>query len=238
MSIRTSTYLVLAFLFSLASPAVALPVDWAGTITIVLEDDGTSVELTGNGVGDGFSGSFVVGDTCGAGCSTTVEADETDYEFNLGALFGASLSDGVDTITSTNAAVNIQNDHALDADEADLASVLTGMTVSPGTRVDVYTLAATSDDAIFDMEDELFDGGVVEVVLASFDTSLFSDTSYQPVPPDLADVDFAFFFVSDAAAGTVTYEVIGSVDAIGVPEPAGAVLLAAAAGLGLCLGRR
>jgi hypothetical protein len=235
---RIATLVALGCLGFVAAPAAALQIDWAGTITTVLEDDGTSAELTGNGMGDGLSGSFVVGDTCAAGCGDTVEADETNYEFQLGSTFGALLTDGVDSVASTNAAVNVQNDHALDADEADLVSTLLGTEVSAGTTVDVYALAAATDDAVFDMNDELFDGVVVEVVLGSFDTSLFSDTSYPAGPPDLSQVDFAFFFVSDAASGVVTYEGIGTVDSLAVPEPGPAALLGLAAAGGLALRRR
>jgi len=223
---RIASLAALVGLGVVAAPAAALQVDWAGTIVAVLEDDGTSTPFTGNGVGDGFSGSFVVGDTCAAGCDVFVEPDETSYEFMLGTMFGATLTDGVGTVSSTNSSIAIQNDHALSADEAALVSALLGMTVVAGTQVDVYTIGSATDDAIFDMNDELFDGGVLDVVLGSFDTSLFSDSSYQPVPPDLSQVDFAFFFVSDAAAGVLTYEVIGTVDSIAVPEPGASALLA------------
>lgn len=237
MHYRIATLLVLALGLAFAPTAHAIQIDWTGDVTVVEADDGTG-EFTGTGVGDGFSGFFVYGNTCGVGCTPFHEPpDESDYAFSLGMTYGTLVTDGSESAGGFNASVNIQNDHALDADEAALATALTGMTVNEGTLVDVFTLAGETDDAVFDVNDELFDGGVVEVVLATFDTTLFDDTSFRAVPPALADVDFAFFFISEADTGNVVYEVIGTVDSV-VPEPGAALLIAPALGLGLLARRR
>lgn len=236
MEHRISSIVALAFALSISGPASALQVDWTGTVLDVEVDDGTGT-FTGTGVSDGFSGFFVYDDTCNAGCSILTEPDEANYEFSLGDLFGAFVTDGGASAGGFNASVNIQNDHLLDVEEAALASALLGTTVLPNTPVDVFTLAAATNDAVFDVNDELFDGGIIEVVLGSFDTTLFDDTSFRSQPPDLADIDFAFFFISEADTGATVYEVIGSVDSI-VPEPGASLLLASVATLGLVVRRR
>lgn len=236
MANRFSNLIALALALSLAGPATALQVDWTGTVLSVEADDGTGT-FTGTGVGAGFSGFFVYGDACGAGCTPQTISDEANYEFSLGNLFGAFVTDGGSAAGGFNASVNIQNDHLLDTEEAALASALLGITVAPNTPVDVFTLAASTDDTIFDVNDELFDGGIIEVVLGSFDTTLFSDTSFRALPPDLADIDFAFFFLSEADTGATVYEVVGSIDSI-VPEPGASLLLASLGVVGFALRRR
>ena len=231
-----SNLIALALALSIAGPAAALQVDWSGTVLSVEADDGTGT-FAGTGVGAGFFGSFVYGDTCGVGCSIQTEPDEANYEFSLGSLFGAFVTDGGSSAGGFSASVNIQNDHLLDDDEAALASALLGTTVPPNTPVDVFTLAASTDDTVFDVNDELFDGGIVEVVLGSFDTTLFDDTSFRSQPPSLAEIDFAFFFLSEADTGATVYEVVGSVDSV-VPEPGASLLLASVAVSGLVAGRR
>ena len=72
---------------------------------------------------------------------------------------------------------------------------------------------------------------------AGFDTTLFDDTSFRSQPPSLAEIDFAFFFLSEADTGATVYEVVGSVDSV-VPEPGASLLLASVAVSGLVAGRR
>jgi len=176
------------------------------------------------GVGDGFSGSFVYGNTCGAGCSTLVDLNETDYAFASGTGFSTSVTNGTDSVTAFNAAVNIVNDSPLNAQDAALVSGLLGVSVSAGTLVDAFTLEGETPDAAFDINDDLIQGGVVEVVWASFDTALFSDTSFQALPPAIGSVDFAFFFVEEADSGVTLYDVAGSLAQV-VPEPGASPLL-------------
>ena len=153
-----------------------------------------------------------------------MDLNETDYAFASGTGFSTSVTNGTDSVTAFNAAVNIVNDSPLNAQDAALVSGLLGVSVSAGTLVDAFTLEGETPDAAFDINDDLIQGGVVEVVWASFDTALFSDTSFQALPPAIGSVDFAFFFVEEADSGVTLYDVAGSLAQV-VPEPGASPLL-------------
>jgi hypothetical protein len=221
-----------------AAPARAVMLDWAGNVTLVEEDTGTGL-FAGAGVGAAFNGGFVYGSSCGAGCSTFNEPNEANYAF-LGPGFGAFVAQGLTTRAADLVFINIQDDHALDADEAALVSLLTGTTVAAGTLVDVWTAGSETEDAVFDEEEDLLlQGGTAEVVFLSFDTSLFDDTSYRPLPPALGDVDLAGFIIEQAIAGELVYQVFGVLGTTSVvPEPGAALLLAPALAVLLAQRRR
>lgn len=220
----------------LAGPAEAMKFQWSGTLTVVEEDTGGG-DFSGNGVGAGFNGEFDTGATCGAGCTPGDDPPfETDYEFQLGSLFGGFLSDGSTTVTGDLSYINIQNDQPLDIEEALLLSALLGSPVTAGTPVDVWTVGAEAD-AVYDaFDDELIDGGFVEVVYLSLDTTLFDDTSFRALPPDLSEVDIRIFLIEEADQGETAYLAFGTVDSFSVPEP-GVALLVAMAGLAAGIGR-
>lgn len=210
-----------------AHPAAAMVFQWGGTLSLVEEDTGGG-DFSGNGVGAMFTGEFRTDATCGTGCSSGSDPNEADYEFELGMTFGGLLSDGTTTATGDVSYIVIQNDLAIDAEEAALLSFLLGSPVAAGTLVDTWTVGAESD-AVYDMnDDELIDGGFVEVVYLSFDTTLFDDTSFRALPPALADVDLRAFLIEEADAGETTYLAFGTVDSFAVPEPSLALLLAPA----------
>ena len=219
-----------------AVPASAFQVDWTGTLVQVDADTGGGL-FAGTGLGDGFSGSFVYGNTCGTGCSVVIDPHETSYAFASGTAFSSFLTNGTDTLTVFDAIVSIENDSPLDAQDAALVSGLLGMPVAVGTLFDAFTLEAQTSDVAFDSADNLTQGGVLEVVLASFDTTLFSDTSFHAEPPAIGSVDFAFFFVEEADSGATLYDVAGAL-AQAVPEPGASLLLTPLCAFGLARPRR
>jgi len=232
-SLRQGAIPALFLLILLASgPARALQVDWSGTLVDVGSDTGGGL-FAGSGVGDAFSGFFVYGASCATGCTTESFPNETDYHFSLGSLFQAFVSDATRSTTFLGASVFIEDDLVLDAADAALVSGLLGTTVTAGTTADAFTLSAQTPDAAFDdATDRLLQGSLIEVVLASFDTSLFSDTSFQSMPPAIGSVDFAFFFIEQADAGVTLYDAVGALDPV-VPEPGASLLIAPLLALGL-----
>jgi len=236
LSLRMALSLVSTSMLASAAPARAVLLDWTGTVTVVEADTGAG-RFAGAGLGAEFNGLFSYGDVCGAGCTPFFEPDEADYEFE-GPGFGALLTQGGNAETGSFVFVNVQDDRPLSADEAALVSALIGMPVAAGTLVDVWNAGSETDDAVFDEDaDILLNGGFVEIVFLSLDTSLFDDTSYRPLPPAIGDVDLAGFFVEQAISGTQVYSVFGLLDSTAVPEPGPTLLLASAIAAGLVRAR-
>lgn len=247
MTIRHAQWTLVGALGLLLSapPAGAMTFVWTGTTQLVDVDTGAG-RFTGNGVGSTYAGVFAAGDSCGVGCTTSNEPDEADYEFELGTQFGGGLSDGVTVAVGDVSYINVQNDHAVDADEAALLGFLFGGLFPVGTLIDVWTIGAESN-AVYDaFDDELVDGGFVEVAFVSLDTSVLDDTSFRPSPPDFSGLDPSVarrvFVIEEAepiapGVGETVFLAFGTVDSFDVPEPSALALLAAG-GLALVGARR
>ncbi len=203
---------------------------FSGTIAFIDPGGGFFSAAT---VGSAFSGSFTYPDTAGA--PDFLVFDEANYSFS-GGLTGGSVTIGGDTVTANQVNVNIQNDHPLSDDEADFANTVLGTTtITAGTPIDVWTVGGLEPGAFFDINDDLFDGHVFEVALISFDTTLFDDLSFRPIPPTLGQVDVAIFTVEEAGSqGQTLFTAVGFLSdaATEIPEPASLALVGpAVAGL-------
>lgn len=181
-----------------AGPASSATLDWAGEVELVLEDLGGAT-YSGTMMDDPFDGQHVVPDVCGGTCTVENEPGETNYVFSDGTAF---VTDGVTQVNGVEASVNIQNNVALDMDEAALVSQLTGQMISAGELVDVWTAASENAGASIEWE----------VVYLSLDESLYADTSYRPTPPARSEVDLVVFQVNES-------NVMGTEIFSALPEP-------------------
>ncbi len=217
LSIARTLFGVAAVALFAAAPAAAATLDWSAAISNILEDLGGAT-YSGTMVDDPFDGQHVVPDVCGATCTVENEPGETNYVFSDGTAF---VTDGVTQVSGVEASVNIQNNVALDVDEAALVSSLTGQNIVAGELVDVW--AAASENAGASIE--------WEVAYLALDESLYDDTAYRPTPPPRSAVDLVVFTLDESdIIGTEIFSVL--------PEPVGgAALLGLVAGFGV-VGRR
>lgn len=232
-----------ASLCALGMPVNAANTSFAGPLSIIFEDDGTG-RYAGAMEGDPFFGQFSYGDFASQAFEITIEPNETGWEF-LG--FPVSLSNGVTSITGGESFVNIQDNFALDAEEAALATLLLGMPISAGTLGDSWSVsgleagAFEADPDPFDGDDEelVFNGILFDVVYFSLDTSLINGLAYDPIPPGLNEADFAFFTIVEGDSdGNVIFQALGIVETTVIPVPAAAWLFGSALGLLGLLRRR
>ena len=125
------------------------------------------------------------------------------------------MTDGTTRTDGGESFVTIQDNFALDEDEAALASLL------PGTLANAWSVSGLSfgafeeDPNLFDNDNQelVFDGILFEVTSISLDTSLISGLSYNPTPPGLYDIDGKIFKVIEGdSEGKVIYRALGFVD--------------------------
>lgn len=232
-----------AILCALGTPVHAASTAFAGPLSIIFEDDGTG-RYAGSMEGDPFFGQFSYGDFASQAFEITVEPNEVGWEF-LG--FPVFLSNGADPITGGESFVNIQDNFALDEEEAALATLLLGMPVSAGTLADSWAVsgleagAFEADPTPMDGDDEelVFNGILFDVVYFSLDTSLINSLAYDPTPPGLNEADFAFFTIVEGdSEGNVIFQALGIVETTVIPVPAAAWLFGSALGLLGLLRRR
>lgn len=185
--------------------ATGATLDWSGAVSVLNEDTGGA--YTGTMLGDRFFGQHNIPDICVVGPASVVEPDpdpqkdETTYVFASGTAF---LSDGTTLTNGDEASVNIENNVALDADEAALVSLLTGMNIQSGELVDVWAGASETSGGTLEWE----------VIYLSLDESLYNDSSYRPTPPALADVDLVLFSIEETNLGVEIFSAL--------PEPGAA----------------
>lgn len=224
-----------------AGVASAASTSFSGTLIDVSEPGGsaTTPVFTGAAVDDRFFGNFVYGNIAGLADSITMEPNEVDWEF-IGAPWSAFLNNGSVGVSGSEVYVNIQDDKALDAEEAAFVSDLLGFNVAEGTLADVWSVGALSTGAFeqdLDLTDnddteELFNGSLFELAYLSLDTDTIANLSYNPNPPALSEVDIAIFSIQEAdAAGDVIFDAIGIVDTTVIPVPAAIWLFGSALGL-------
>lgn len=226
-----SISLIVMFLLAvLPGAANAAMVSFTGSLVSVEEDDGIGLFI-GASVVQMFSGFVRYGNSVADATGIDGDDAESSYDF-FAPEYNASLFSGAITQPGTNVTINIQNSHVLDADEAALASVIAGMTIDPGTAVDVWTAAAfepgasEADPTPGDMSDEeiLFSGGRLEVIFLSLDAELYDDASFRAIPPALGDQVFGAFLIDEADdLGNTLFSAFGTINgASAVPVPAAA----------------
>ena len=224
-----------------AGVASAASTGFSGVLIDVTEDGGSPITpvFTGAAVDDRFFGTFVYGDTAGQADNITDEPNERDWEF-IGAPWAASLSNGSASVSGNEVYVNIQDNKALDDEEAAFVSDLLGFTVAPGTLADGWSVGALStgayeqdtDPTDGDDTEDLFNGSLFELAYLSLDTDTIAGLGYRSNPPSLNEADIAVFSIQEAdAAGNVIFDAIGIVDTAAIPVPAAIWLFGSALGL-------
>jgi len=230
-----------------SAPAGAASTAFSGNLVLVLEDTGTGL-FAGANDGDRFGGSFTFGDTADEAFETTLEPNEAGWEFLSQQVL---LTDFTNDVTGSESFVTIQDNFALDEDEAIFTSLLLGVPVTEGTLADTWNVSGLSSGAFeqdpdpFDGDDteELFNGFLWEVSYFSLDTNTIVGLDYQPFPPPLPTpgdtTSIAIYSIIQAdAEGNVLFEAIGVLDSTVVPVPAAAWLFGSALGLLGLLRRR
>ena len=236
---QASSYAVfgLVGLLFISNAASAASTAFRGPIELVFEDNGAN-RYTGATQGTIFQGQLNFGDFAGQAFDIIIEPNESGFEF-LG--FPVSLSQGgANRITGGESFVTIQDNFALDEDEADLASLLLGTVVTPGTLADAWSAsglqagAFEADPDPFDGDDTelVFNGILFEVTYFSLNTNLINGLDYDPTPPGLNEVDGAIYtIVQGDSQGTVLFEALGFIETTEIPIPAAAWLFGSALGL-------
>lgn len=228
--------LIMILCAMLAMPANAASTAFFGPLLTVFEDDGTGA-FAGSTTGTPFAGEITYGDSAAEAFEITIEPNEAGFEF-LG--FFASLSDGTTVITGSETFITIQDNFRLDEDEAELASLLLGETVAPGTLADSWAASAIQAGAFEtdpnpndgDDEELLFNGVLFDVIYFSLDTDLIDSTAYDPIPPGLDEVDLAIYQILEGdSEGNVIFAAVGQVESTVIPVPAAAWLFGSAIGL-------
>ena len=198
------------------TPAYSANVTFTGILLDVFVDTGSSV-YAGASMGDPFAGNFVYGNSELQASSIYSEPNERNWSF-VGGSFGGTITDGVTPTAGLGVDVNVENDWALNADEALLIGTLTGGPVSSGTLVDtwsVYSLtsgasyvpAPTPEDPLNENLVNGMDFGMGFISLGGF---LYSGLGYQSLPPGLGDVNAGFFYIEEAdAAGNTQFLALG-----------------------------
>ena len=212
-SFRGASLAILSFaLFIVSAPSFAASTSlvFTGNIADVIIDDG-ALAYPGTLIGDSFSGGFTYGLTDADAASVYTGADYTYWAFD-GGDFGGNITNGSTLTSSSFSEITISDNAILDADTAALISSLTGNTVAAGTAVDGWAASTFSDASNLGFG----------IMLFSSDTSLYSDLNYQSVPPAIADVDMAIFFIQELDASyNVSFEAWGTLTTVSqVPVPA------------------
>ena len=201
--------------------ANAATVAFTGSLSVIDVDNGAAI-YSGASVGDGFSGSYTYGNSASDAAEIITFPYGTDYNF-VGASYDGFLSDGTTVIGDSDSVdIYIGNDEPLDANMAALIGELLGTTIPEGTAVDVWGADSTSAGAYYDNFNQIVNGVSFVTAFVSFDTSLFSDSSFQVMPPEVSNVDLAFFFFEEAdESGNTIFSAAGVLDAATmVPIPA------------------
>jgi pyruvate/2-oxoglutarate dehydrogenase complex dihydrolipoamide acyltransferase (E2) component len=232
-----------AALASVAAPAAQLT--FSGRLSAIVVDTGGAV-FSGAVIGQLFEGGATYGDSAADASGIHTEPGEANYEFPA-ALYGGSVTSGAVTEPGTNINVNIQDDHALDADEAALVSALAGGPIAEGTLVDVWSLIGFSPGAFEQDPDPgdgddtqlLFNGGRVEVTFLSFDSGLYANTDYRALPPALGAGVLGAFFIEEADVdGNTLLLAYGPLESVATVVPLPATLAMVAPALAVLAARR
>ncbi len=229
--------LLIAACAFVSAPAGAANTAFLGPLEIVFEDTGTGL-FAGAQAGDPFFGQFTFGDTAAEAFETTLEPTEAGWEFLSQSV---SLSNGVNAVSGSESFVTIQDNFALDEDEAGLVSLLLGTIVAEGTLADSYAVSGLEAGAFEAGDDEelVFNGILFEVIYLSLDTSLINGLAYDPTPPGLDEVDAAIYTIIEGdSEGNVVFQALGLVETTVIPIPAAAWLFGSALGLLGLLRRR
>ena len=194
MNIHKLTYLrpawLVGVLFILNASLAVSPVYAAKTIHFtgtlgVIEVDSGSNEYSGLSVGDSFSGSITYGNSAlDADFVDVISPTETAYGF-IGIPYGGFITGGSIVIAEETSEVHISDNDSM-GDDAEFINNL-------------YGAGSTTEDTIADSWGVANDTSApgFGVLLYSLDTSLYSGTDFQALPPALADSDFALFYLEE-----------------------------------------
>jgi len=190
------------------SASHAATLGWSGTLRIVVVSETGAVYEDAIEDVTTFSGDFEYGDACTGTCIVEpFPPDATNYVFpdGVGSITGLGI-----TTNGVESSVEVEDDHVVDGDEADLLTLL-GYPISAGAIIDVWTVASETAGAAL----------IFEVAFIYDTTDPFASTAYTPTPPP--DPDIVIFQI-DEDDGEV-YLAFGEVTAL--PEPGSTVLLGA-----------
>ncbi len=221
---------------TLVVPAYAATIQYAGTLAFINNPAG----IPGISVGDLYSGQFTYGNSASDVTSPPVfDPQEAFYSF-VGSPYSASISDGVSTVTNNQLRMDIENDITMDAGFASFLTALYGGSFSAGSLFDNWNINAWPDNAIIDPPGVVGDGDpdfyvgggtFFSIDVTSVDSSLYSGTDFQALPPVLGSSNFGRFrIVQRNAAGNLLFDATGSLQSLtAVPLPSAVWLF----GLGL-----
>lgn len=204
-----------------AAAATAASVEFTRRVLSVTVNDGGVFAPAA--AGDRFGARFDYPNS--AGPSMIDEADEANYPLSGTAL----LWRGGSAVSATAIDVSIQNDRALDRDEADFINTLLAPDppVASDTRVDTFTLAALQQGAFAagpdpgdgDDEERLFNGVGFEFALLAADAALYDSLVFRPFPPPFAQTRVRAFTVREAdATGGLIFEAFDVIERLDVAE--------------------
>ncbi len=157
-------------------------INFSGTLEVIEVNDGSNI-YSGASIGDTFFGSFSYG-------NSLIDASfsgDGDHQFPSPPFTG-SISDGATTIQNLageEIEVGIGNNVPLDED-FELVNNLLGTTFDATSEFDVWDIEGMDRDGSTNLE-----FGISFL----FDTSLYSNQDFQVSPPDLLDVDLAYFAI-------------------------------------------
>jgi hypothetical protein len=177
-----------------------------------------------------YSGQFTYGNSASDVTSPPVfDPQEAFYPF-AGSPYNASISDGVTIVTNNQLRMDIENDVTMDADFASFLTALHGGTFTEGSLFDSWNINAWPDDAAIDPpgvvgdgDPDFYTGGgtFFSIDVTSVDSSLYSGTDFQALPPTLGGNNFGRFrVVLRDTDGTLLFDATGSlVSLTAVPLP-------------------
>ena len=181
----------------------AANVSFTGTLAIIEIDDGTGV-YTGAAVGDTFSGNIIVGNSSSDASSTGVSQDgggvpiSSEYTFS-GPPYGIVITNDVMETMSSFVVVAIDDNYPGDVDSINELNNLFGTNLPQNTQLDAWAAFGHTDGAIVDMNDNLSDGLEFGIIYG-LDSSIYTGLDYRPIPPDMSNVSYGYFYISESDA--------------------------------------
>ena len=192
-------------------PVYAATINFTGTIGAIELDNGSSA-YSGLTVGDTITGRITYGNSAAETTEIDIDPPFVYYAFE-GTPYGGYITGGsiVSALESSEVAIGDNNDME---DNAILLNNLFGAgSTTTNTTADIWQSFSTNDS---DVSNVPFFG----VSLFSLDTSLYSGTDFQALPPALGDTDFSIFLIGEDDGEDDIYLATGILTSITVvPDP-------------------